>query len=81
MEETKWPVRPMRPIAASELLCRPPNKGQQILIIRLEHGRITLPVEWEAGIPVPIEHQWHAIGHDISSQDLEKMVLEMEKDI
>ncbi|KAG5049014.1 hypothetical protein JHK85_010117 [Glycine max] len=48
-------------------------KGQWILVIRLEAGRIKLLVEQEMGLPVPIEHRWHSISHDINSQDLEKM--------
>ena len=38
-------------------------------------------LDWEVGLPVPIKHKWYAIGHDINSQDLEKMVLEMTKNV
>ena len=42
---------------------------------------VNVPVEWEVGLPVPIKHQWHAISHDVSSQDLEKMVLKTTKNV
>ena len=38
-------------------------------------------VEREARLLVLMEHKWQTISHDISSQDLEEMVLEAMKDV
>ena len=54
-------------------------KGQQILIKRLEADGVRLPVEWEARLSILVEHQWQAISYDVSGQDLDETVLEMEK--
>ena len=57
------------------------HTGQQILDKWLEPGGVRLLVEWQAGILIPVEHKWQTINHDISSQDLKEMVLEVTKGI
>jgi len=55
--------------------------GQQILVKRLEPSRVILLVEREMGLPIPIEHHWQTISHDISSQDVKETILKEVKDI
>ena len=40
---------------------------RQILIRQLESSGVKLPVEWEVGLPIPIEHLWQIISHNIGS--------------